>query len=305
VIEADAAVFALVDGSVTGGTLTTSNDGVVTAASGIDNAIADLTNSGDLGVDGSGAVLTVSGMLSNSGRILVNRTDQVFNATLALADGAGISGAGEINLTLSSSDLGDARIDVPAGAASIGPNQTITGQGRTIGNLNVLGTIDPGPGAGQIQSNSGTVTRAATSVFRVDLAGADGLSHDRIVGNADHVLAGELIVNEIDGYLPVVGDEFVLIDGASVTGAFDTVTLPATLPNRVYRLFYESDRVLLVYTCDGDFAPPYDVLDFSDVLAFLAAFSAGDPLVDLATPLGVFDFSDVIAFLSAFGAGCP
>ncbi|MFI4896204.1 MAG: GC-type dockerin domain-anchored protein, partial [Phycisphaerales bacterium JB059] len=45
--------------------------------------------------------------------------------------------------------------------------------------------------------------------------------------------------------------------------------------------------------------------DFSDVLAFLAAFSAGDPLVDLAPPLGVFDFSDVISFLSAFGSGCP
>ncbi len=304
VIAADNAAFALVNASVTGGTFETSNAGVVTAASGADNAIADLTNTGDLGIDGTGSTLTASGAIVNNGRILINRTAQVFNATLALSHAASITGTGEINLA-SPSDFADARINVPAGSATIGPGQTLTGEGRTVGNLNILGTIAPGSGAGQIQCNSGTITLGATSTLEVELAAADGGSHDRIIGSADHVLAGDLMISEIDGYIPVVGDEFVLIDAASVTGKFDSATFPATLPNRVYRVFYESDRVLLVYTCDGDFAPPYDVLDFSDVLAFLTAFSTGDSLVDLAPPFGVFDFSDVIAFLTAFGAGCP
>lgn len=55
----------------------------------------------------------------------------------------------------------------------------------------------------------------------------------------------------------------------------------------------------------ADFLEPYGVLDFSDVSAFLIAFSGGAPQADLALPTGVFDFSDVTAFLALFGAGCP
>ncbi len=58
-------------------------------------------------------------------------------------------------------------------------------------------------------------------------------------------------------------------------------------------------------TCPADLAEPFGSLDFSDVVAFLAAFGAMTPGADLAPPFGVFDFSDVAAFLSAFGAGCP
>ncbi len=55
----------------------------------------------------------------------------------------------------------------------------------------------------------------------------------------------------------------------------------------------------------ADFAEPFNVLDFSDVVAFLTALGAMDPQADLAPPFGVFDFSDIVAFLAAFGAGCP
>ncbi|MEZ6241814.1 MAG: GC-type dockerin domain-anchored protein [Phycisphaerales bacterium] len=55
----------------------------------------------------------------------------------------------------------------------------------------------------------------------------------------------------------------------------------------------------------ADLAEPLGALDFSDVLAFLAAFGSMDPAADLAAPTGVFDFSDVLSFLTAFGGGCP
>jgi hypothetical protein len=58
-------------------------------------------------------------------------------------------------------------------------------------------------------------------------------------------------------------------------------------------------------TCVADLALPSGVLDFSDIIAFLSAFSAMEPAADLADPVGQFDFSDVVAFLSAFAAGCP
>jgi hypothetical protein len=55
----------------------------------------------------------------------------------------------------------------------------------------------------------------------------------------------------------------------------------------------------------ADLAVPYGVLDFTDIVAFLGAFGAMDPLADLAPPTGIFDFTDVVAFLGAFGPGCP
>jgi hypothetical protein len=54
----------------------------------------------------------------------------------------------------------------------------------------------------------------------------------------------------------------------------------------------------------ADFAPPHGVLDFFDVLAFLAAFSAMDQSADLVDD-DVFDFFDLQVFLQAFSAGCP
>ncbi len=56
---------------------------------------------------------------------------------------------------------------------------------------------------------------------------------------------------------------------------------------------------------EADIAEPFGSLDFSDVSAFLLAFSTSDPAADIAVPFGAWDFSDVAAFLGAFGAGCP
>lgn len=57
--------------------------------------------------------------------------------------------------------------------------------------------------------------------------------------------------------------------------------------------------------CPADLAVPFGVLDFFDVQAFLAAFTAMDPVADFAPPTGVFDFFDVAAYLDAFSSGCP
>ncbi len=56
--------------------------------------------------------------------------------------------------------------------------------------------------------------------------------------------------------------------------------------------------------CIADFAEPFGVLDFFDVSAFLAAFSAQEAAADLNSD-GVFDFFDLQVFLNAFAAGCP
>ncbi len=73
----------------------------------------------------------------------------------------------------------------------------------------------------------------------------------------------------------------------------------------VYAQRVNDDGSLGPPVCVADLAEPSGQLDFSDVIAFLVAFSAMEPAADLAAPEGTFDFSDVLAFLLAFGAGCP
>ncbi len=70
-----------------------------------------------------------------------------------------------------------------------------------------------------------------------------------------------------------------------------------------------------VDVCRPDFAgnpdgSPDGLLNFIDVSAFLAAFSAMDPAADFAgnpdgSPDGLFNFIDVSAFLAEFAEGCP
>jgi hypothetical protein len=57
-------------------------------------------------------------------------------------------------------------------------------------------------------------------------------------------------------------------------------------------------------SCPADIATPCGFLNFFDVSAYLARFSAQDPRADL-TMDGNFNFLDVSAFLAAYSAGCP
>ncbi len=58
--------------------------------------------------------------------------------------------------------------------------------------------------------------------------------------------------------------------------------------------------------CSAQWAAPFNVSDFSDIIAFLNAFSVCDPCAaQLAPPLSSCDFNDVLAFLSSFAQPCP
>lgn len=53
----------------------------------------------------------------------------------------------------------------------------------------------------------------------------------------------------------------------------------------------------------ADLAPEFGTLDLADISAFIAAFTAQQPIADL-TGDGVYDLADLSAFISAFTAGC-
>ena len=55
----------------------------------------------------------------------------------------------------------------------------------------------------------------------------------------------------------------------------------------------------------ADIAEPFNILDLSDIAAFVSAFTTQMPDADLAAPFGVYDLNDISAFVSAFTGGCP
>lgn len=63
-------------------------------------------------------------------------------------------------------------------------------------------------------------------------------------------------------------------------------------------------RINTVPVCAADITGD-GVLNFFDLAAYLALFTAGDPAADLAPPFGVLNFFDLSAYLEQFNAGCP
>lgn len=57
--------------------------------------------------------------------------------------------------------------------------------------------------------------------------------------------------------------------------------------------------------CLADLAPPFGVLNFFDIAAYIALFNAGDPRADLAAPFGTINFFDLSTYIGLFNAGCP
>jgi hypothetical protein len=55
----------------------------------------------------------------------------------------------------------------------------------------------------------------------------------------------------------------------------------------------------------ADLAEPFGLLDLSDIVAFVTAFSASDAAADLVPPYFTWDLADLVYFVQLFSSGCP
>lgn len=124
-----------------------------------------------------------------------------------------------------------------------------------------------------------------------------GVNLDPDTGNLSGLAWGENI-----GWINFAG-------GAMATPAQPARFDPATGRLRGYAwgenvgwINLDDDTHYVSFLCPGDVNDD-GLLDFFDVQAFLAAFSAHDPAADFTVD-GAFNFFDVQAFLNAFSAGC-
>ena len=299
----DNGVLGLMNNSILdGGTFESSGTGMVEAISGT-STISNITNSGTLGIRGSGAFIDMLTDLTNNGEIMINVNNDLFNAHLEAEADVAINGNGTIHMQ-APTNIGDAQLRANGFALTVGSGQTISGSGSLQGTMTVNGTIDPS-GAPFRRMDAGELTLTASSEFIADLGGlADG-EFDRIdVANSSTMdLGGATVTVNLDpGYVPVFGDTWDIIDGGTIIGSFGTVNVPAAPTAQLYRVVEEPNRVFAVLTCQADFTGD-NFLDVFDVFLFLDLFNDASPRADF-TGDGVLDIFDVFLFLNFYNGGC-
>lgn len=133
------------------------------------------------------------------------------------------------------------------GVMGFSAGSTLAGDG-----LLAVGTTDFSGGSIAPGASPGIITfvddYSGTSTFILELAGTlgagDAAGHDQIVfqGATNDISNTSLDVQIIDGYVPQIGDEFVLISGA-YTGTLSEETLPGMPSN--WMVHYDANEVKL------------------------------------------------------------
>ena len=195
--------------------------------------------------------------------------------------------------------LWDGTLNVFDGAAVASQNgfvnpvgrATIQGPGSAwsnVGELTVGATLTGGDGgiviADEVAILADGVLHAPGGVLTIDgdlliqgelqieLAGADPGSFGTVsvLGDTSLSSAG-LDVDLIDGFVPQAGDQFEVLTADSVSGGFDTVSLPALPPPLLWIVNQEPDSIELLVSKTGDIDGDGEV-EIDDFLALLAAW---------------------------------
>ncbi|QDT69078.1 Arylsulfatase [Planctomycetes bacterium MalM25] len=148
----------------------------------------------------------------------------VEQGTLALSGAASIANSPVIDVRAG------ATLDASghnSGGLQLGSGQTLKGEGEVAGDVVAATntTVAPGSSPGQL-TVTGDYSQQTGATLEIELG--SGIDFDQLaVVGAIQLNGGELLVSTIDGYSPSAGTVFKVLDFASLSGDFDSVTLPA------------------------------------------------------------------------------
>lgn len=137
----------------------------------------------------------------------------------------------------------------------------------------------------------------------IELGDPDVGEFDALHCTGHVTLNGTLLIAEMPGYAPQVGDTYTVLTYGSRTGSFNHIagrTLSSGLV--VYQRFFD-DHLDLIVSYQGD-VNLNGCVDDSDLLAVLFAFAQTGTLPEDLTGDGVVDDADLLAVLFNFGNGC-
>lgn len=248
------------------------NNGPTGATAGVDTTTGDLGTAFAVSVGGSGGTATGARVWS-AGRVVA--------ATGSVPDVVTIHGR------MLGAGVSDLRVETVFADGSSAWAEPVS---------LVVDDVDPGASGNPPIAYGYERVIAPGASFVLELPGSFDDALDSATWSVASVPAQAQVAGGAGPYRVLVADE-----DASGT---DTLVFRVTTPSGTSSLAtitieYASEE------CIADFVPPFGVLDFFDIQAFLNAYSTQDPAADLAPPQGQFDFFDVSAYLAAFSAGCP
>lgn len=174
---------------------------------------AALAGSGSLTKSGNGTV-TLSGLNLYTG------TTTIDGGTLTVMGELGGSGV-TVNAggTLGGSGTFTAPVVVASGGTVVG-----TGSYSAV-EIQAGGLLSPGASPGLFQV-AGRLTLAGTTLLEISGTGTRGLAYDAITAGSIRY-GGTLQLSLLSGFTPALGNSFDLIDGATESGTFASLNLPA------------------------------------------------------------------------------
>ena len=271
---------------VTGGIVTVESGASATFSAGAivepdpnePNAVAQVV------IDAGGSMTVTGTYQQNGGQTEVNGTLTV-NAQppspppLVLAGGT-LSGSGTVDA------------DITVGAGIVAPGRL--SPGSPIASLTIMGTYT---------QQAGTL--------EIDLGGTPlSGNNDKLVVTGAASLAGGLRVQLQNGFVPSLGDEFVILTTTQVTGTLSAPAgdLPPLAAGLEWDLRSESQRLVLavVAVCVGDLNGD-NVVDLADLSVLLGHFGTASGATPADGDLdgdGDVDLTDLSVLLSRFGSAC-
>ncbi|MFK7885022.1 MAG: GC-type dockerin domain-anchored protein [Phycisphaerales bacterium] len=250
-------------------------------------------NGGTIGsgvqIDDTATVTIAGGTTGSNG--LIRDPGGTLNVTGGTVGGSFVAEQGTINMSGGIMNENGAMLN--SGFGVVDPVMTMTG--------GALGS--------DFRAYDGTMTISGGII-------GDRIRIGRPTGTGEGITVNLIVKSAILGGVPLdlttTPTVITVRSGLLLTGALNDNTLFSIDLNDAFVLGEDRVRTAAVITlalaeepCSADIAAPFGVLNFFDVSAFIALYSASDPSADLAAPFGEFNFFDVSAFISLYAAGCP
>jgi autotransporter-associated beta strand protein len=198
------------------------------------------------------------------------------------------------------------------GLTKIGYGGTIAGTGSVIANINNLGIVAPGSSTG-ILTIDGNYVQEPNGILKIELGGVEPNQCDALIVTGNINLAGTLEVKLIDGFIPLYGDTFDILDWDRHSGTFDTLDIPSP-PDAQYwdtSNLYTTGQITFVgpclnwdLNCDGC----TNLSDYSKLSSYwMESPCTEDNWFCNGTDLdksGIVDFNDIEILVTHWLHGC-
>ncbi|MBI4717514.1 MAG: hypothetical protein HY763_06900 [Planctomycetes bacterium] len=235
---------------------------------------ANFSNAGLLHVTGPGGmVINNPARFNNAGQVVIDAT-------------RGLRSNGSYRQSAGSTRV-EGELWVPSGVVDL-QGGVLMGTGLVRGNIdNDFGIVAPGSSAGTLNVQ-GLYTQSTGGTLRVELGGPNPADSDLLaVTGAAKLCGGELDIRLINGFVPSVGQSFVVLTAASVDGDFSRVSGRCIGPGVLLNVTVGANNVTLTAAagvCANAIAssnPPQLAIDARQDVSLNGATRYGWDTVDL------------------------